>query len=133
MNRRLKLSLTLCVLALALLPFRGRAGERFPVANAEVLAEAARHKAVVEERMTDFFQYDYLENVNAGRVTSVKASVIETVPVQGWPHRFRSTGKAHVEFYDAGRRTVTRFTRDFEVVTEEKETGAIKIETRQIT
>jgi hypothetical protein len=127
--------LSLFALALALAPFttEARASEAIAVTTRGASAEAERHKTTVEERMTDYFQYEYVGGLNRGIVISAKASVIETLPVQGWPHRFRSSGKAYVEYYDAARRTSGRITREFEVVTEEKDSGAIKVESLKVT
>ena len=102
-------------------------------ASTRAETDAERHKATVEERMTDYFHYEYVIGLNRGIVTAAKASVIETLPVQGWPGRFRSSGKGYVEYYDAARRSVGRITRDFEVVTEEKASGAIKVESLKVT
>lgn len=132
MNKRSYLVLvTLTTLLSA--PAKAPAFELTPVATDGISEEAARHKATVEERMTDYFQYEYTVGPNSGKVASAKASVIEILPVQGWPHRFRSTGKAYVEIYDARRRTSNRISVKFEVETEEKSGGAIKVERLTVT
>lgn len=132
MNNQAQLSLVAVALLCTPRAVYAEVAELSSLATDGISAEAARHKATVEERMTDYFQYEYVA-VNAGKVTSAKASVIEILPVQGWPHRFRSTGKAYVEYVDVARRTVGRVTREFEVVTEEKSGGAIKVESLKIT
>jgi hypothetical protein len=128
-----KLSL-LAGAALLLSPFavNARTYDLVPLSRESEAAEAARHKAIAEERMTDYFQYEYTMGTSSGKVTSAKASVIEILPVQGWPHRFRSSGKAYVEYFDPARRSFSRFTREFEVVTEEKSSGAIKVESVKV-
>jgi hypothetical protein len=133
MNKRFQLLFFAVILLHSPFVANARANELIPAESSGMSVEAARHKATVEERMTDYFQYEYIVGLNSGKVTSAKASVIEIVPVQGWPHRFRSSGKAYVEFYDAARRSFGRLTREFEVVTEEKGSGAIKVESLKVT
>ena len=130
MNKRSYL-LLVALTALLSAPAKSPASELTPVVADGISEEAARHKATVEERMTDYFQYEY--TVSPGKVTSAKATVIEILPVQGWPHRFRSTGKAYVETFDARRRTSSRISVKFEVETEEKSSGAIKVERLTVT
>jgi hypothetical protein len=91
-------------------------------------AEAERHKEVAKERAEDYFQFEYPLGSNAVRVTAVKFTVEETKWVEGWPGRYRTCGKAHVEFFDSATRTFGRVSRGLQIVTEEKSDGVIKVQ-----
>jgi hypothetical protein len=91
-------------------------------------AAAARHKAVAQERAETYFQYEYQVGSNAVKVTSSRVTIEETLPVQGWSGRFRTTGKAFVEYFDSVSRIFNRVNRDFEITSEQKaDTGTIKV------
>ena len=88
--------------------------------------EAERHKTVARERAEDYFQFEY--PLGSVRVTAVKFAVEETEWVQGWTGRYRTYGKAYLEFFDSQTRTFQRLMRKAEIVTEEKENHVIKVQ-----
>lgn len=95
--------------------------------SANTRAESERHQAFASERVEDHFRYEYQIGSNAVKVTSAKVSPEETVWVHGWAGRFRTTGKAHVEYFDSQTRTFGRLSREFEIVTEENDAGTLKV------
>ncbi len=89
-------------------------------------SEIERHKAIATDRAEDYIRYEYL--VGSVRVTSVRFAVDEIKQVDGWYGRYRTYGRAYVEFFDAGTRSYNRLSRKMEIVTEEKSGKVIKVE-----
>jgi hypothetical protein len=93
----------------------------------EPRSESERHQNFATDRVEDHFRYEYQIGSGYIKVTDSKVSPDETLPVQGWSGRFRTSGKAHVEYFDSQTRTFGRLSREFEIVTEENQDGNLKV------
>lgn len=94
--------------------------------------EKAEHRDIAAERAYDYFKFEYVVGSGSVKITDVKISVTNTVWVEGWGGRFRTTGRAHLEYFDSVGRSFSRISRDFEVVTERKPDGHINVENLRV-
>lgn len=97
--------------------------------------DAAReeHREFTRERLLDYFKYEYPIGTHAVKVTDAKISLDETLPVQGWANRFRSKGRAYIEYFDSTTRSFNRFHREFEAVTQKNDEGVITLDSLKVT
>ena len=79
-----------------------------------------RHKAVAEARAKRYFEYEFQGGSNYISVSKLSLDTDPPVPVDGWQGRYRTSGKAYLEFYDSRGGSFQRATNAFEVVTEQK-------------
>lgn len=95
-------------------------------------SEKAEHRDVAAERAYDYFKFEYVVGSGSVKITDVKISITNTVWVEGWGGRFRTTGRAHLEYFDSVGRSFSRLSRDFEVITERKDDGHINVENLRV-
>jgi hypothetical protein len=86
-----------------------------------------QHKEAAEARARRYFRYEYRVGSNSVWVTSLEIETNEPKLVEGWPGRYRTQGRAFLEFYDSKGRSFTRTTAGFEVLTEQKSREAVEV------
>lgn len=95
-----------------------------PTANQLLAAQAGAdvnaHKQAALRRAESFYRFEFRLGSDAGAVTGLNLETTTPKPVPGWEGRYRTEGKAYVEFYDSRGRSFARRTSVFEVVTEKK-------------
>ena len=87
----------------------------------------ARHKQAALERAKNHYRYEFKVGSDASRVTALDFEVDEPEAVVGWPGRYRTQGKAYLEFFDAKGYSFGRTWSTFEVITEQKPKEALKV------
>lgn len=80
----------------------------------------ARHRAASVQRAQRFFTYEFQAGSSAISVYDRDIEVEETEAIEGWPGRYRTKGRAYLQFYDSRGRSFSRTTSRFEVITEQK-------------
>lgn len=95
-----------------------------PTSNQLLAAQAGdvleAHKAVALKRAQTYYRFEFRLGSDAGAVTGLELDATNPKPVTGWPGRYRTEGRAYLEFYDSRGRSFQRRTSSFEVVTERK-------------
>lgn len=85
------------------------------------------HAEKALERASNFFQLEYQPGSNSITVTVLRFENSRPQPVAGWPNRFRTEGKAYLEYYNSVSRVYDRSSSTFEVLTEQKPGEEIKV------
>ncbi len=80
----------------------------------------ARHRAAAVKRAERFFTYEFQAGSSAISVYDRDIEVEETEAIEGWPGRYRTKGRAYLQFYDSRGRSFSRTNSRFEVITEQK-------------
>lgn len=93
--------------------------------NASERLEA--HQQVAEQKAINYYRYEHQLGSNSVTVQSVTLDDVECAPIEGWSGRRRTQGRALVEFYDSKGRSFSRAVFSFEVITEEKAGGSVKV------
>jgi hypothetical protein len=86
------------------------------------------HRRAARNRADTYFRYEHQMGSNNISLTSLKIELDEPEAIQGWPGRYRTTGKAGIEYYDSKGGSFQRTTSTFEVITEQKGTGPVQVE-----
>jgi|GEM_PF-3340112 len=94
------------------------------VARAE--AEVRQHAQAARNKADRYFRYEYRLGSNAVRIRSLDLDLGATEAVSGWSGRYRTTGKAYIEYFDSAGWSYSRTNSVFEVVTEQKPNGQIE-------
>lgn len=94
--------------------------------NARAEADLRQHAQVARTRAERYFRYEYRLGSNAVRVRSVDLDTRPPESVSGWTGRYRTNGKAYIEYFDSAGWSHSRTNASFEVVTEQKATGHIE-------
>lgn len=94
-----------------------------------MLAQAGlgQHQAVARAHAQRYYRYEHIYGSNAIIVRSVSLDLTVPAPVPGWIGRFRTEGKAYVEYYDSRGRSFQRATSNFEILTEQKPGEALQV------
>jgi hypothetical protein len=79
-----------------------------------------RHRDAAAAKARRFFTYEFQAGSNALSVYDRDIEIEETEAIQGWPGRYRTKGRAYLQFYDSRGRSFSRTTSRFEVITEQK-------------
>jgi len=80
----------------------------------------ARHRAAAVKRAERFFTYEFQAGSSAISVYGRDIEIEETEAIEGWPGRYRTKGRAYLQFYDSRGRSFSRTNSRFEVITEQK-------------
>jgi hypothetical protein len=80
----------------------------------------ASHKGAAEERAQRYYRYEFKAGSDAISVTALDIETEQPEAIMGWPDRFRTKGKAYLEFYDSKGGSFSRTTSSFEIITEQK-------------
>lgn len=91
-------------------------------------APVEKHESVALEKARRYFKFEYPLGSGAVHAFNVEIESHGTKEVPGWPGRYRTSGKAYIEYYDRQGRAPYRTAREFEIVTQEKDDGSIEIE-----
>jgi hypothetical protein len=79
----------------------------------------AAHKQAAAARAARYYEFEYPAGSGAIKVTALQIETDQPEPVAGWPGRYRTQGRAFLEFYDSAGRSFSRTTSRFEVLTEQ--------------
>ena len=119
-------------------PPPGTANAQFPVSppnpdrtaidaaeNVREEAELRQHAQIARTRADRYFHYEYHVGSNAVRIRSLDLDMRVPEQVSGWTGRYRTIGKAYIEYFDSAGWSYGRANAPFEVVTEQKPNGQI--------
>lgn len=95
--------------------------------NARAEADFRQHAETARTRAERYFRYEYRVGSNAVRVRSLDLDTTPPEPISGWTGRYRTTGKAYLEYFDSAGWSYSRADAPFEVVTEKKPNGHIEV------
>lgn len=95
--------------------------------SARAEAGVRAHAQAARMRADRYFRYEYHVGSNAVRIRSLDLDTTPPEPVSGWTGRYRTSGKAYIEFFDSVGWSYSRANSAFEVVTEEKSNGHIEV------
>jgi hypothetical protein len=102
-----------------------------PVAQASDSADherqLARHREVAEDRARRYFEFEYRAGSNAISVTKLDIQTKPPEAVDGWPGRYRTKGRAYLEFFESKGRSFSRGASSFEVITEQKPDQSVAV------
>jgi hypothetical protein len=79
----------------------------------------ARHKEAAQTRARRYYQYEFQAGSNSISVTALDIEMDQPEAITGWLGRYRTKGKAYLEFYDSRGGSFSRTTSSFEVITEQ--------------
>lgn len=80
----------------------------------------ARHRDAASKRAERFFTYEFQAGSSSLSVYDCDIETEEIEAVAGWDGRYRTKGRAYLQFYDSRGRSFSRTTSRFEVLTEQK-------------
>ena len=63
---------------------------------------------------------EQLRKIYSVSITALDIDADQPEAIMGWPGRYRTKGKAYLEFYDSRGNSFSRTTSSFEVITEQK-------------
>lgn len=86
-----------------------------------------QHRSAARARADRYFRTEYNLGSGAVRVRSVDLDTRLPEPVAGWSGRYRTQGRAFIEFFDSKGWSYSRSTAAFEVLTQQKPDGQISI------
>ena len=78
------------------------------------------HKEAAVERAKRYFRYEFKAGSDSISVTALDIDAEQPEAIEGWLGRYRTKGKAYLEFYDSKGSSFSRTTESFEVITEQK-------------
>lgn len=90
-------------------------------------ADAAKHQKVALAKAEHYCRYERRFGSHPVAVADLDIEAYETKPVDGWAGRYRTSGKAVVEYYDPTTQSHSKSTYEFEVLTEQKDSGNIEV------
>lgn len=88
---------------------------------------AAAHKQAALNRAQNYYRYEFPAGSGAIRVTAANFELDDPEEVPGWGGRYRVQGKVFLEFFDSKGFSYSRTTDRFEIQTEQKPGGSIKV------
>ena len=89
--------------------------------------QLAGHKKAAQTRARRYYQYEYQAGSNAISITALDIDTEQPEAITGWLGRYRTKGKAYLEFYDSKGGSFNRTTDSFEVITEQKPGKPIEV------
>ena len=89
--------------------------------------QLASHKKAALTRARRYYQYEFKAGSDAISVTALDIETFQPEAITGWLGRYRTKGKAYLEFYDSRGGSFSRTTSSFEVITEEKPGQPIEV------
>lgn len=100
-----------------------------PAASSRALAaQSATHRTAALAHAERYFRFEFAAGSSSVRVTALDFDATDTRPVSGWPGRFRTEGKAYLEFFDSKGNSFGRDRRTFEVITEQPQGEPVRVE-----
>jgi hypothetical protein len=91
-----------------------------PSSPAEIEKLLNLHQKVAEKWVTNYYQFEFHAGSSSISVTVLNFDLDDPKPIDGWTGRYRTEGKAFLEYYDSKGRSFQRTTSCFEVITEQK-------------
>lgn len=85
------------------------------------------HKSAALERAQNFYRYEHKAGSDSIRVTALNFETDDPEAITGWESRYRIQGRVLLEYYDSKGSSFNRTTDRFEVITEQKGKGSIKV------
>jgi hypothetical protein len=85
------------------------------------------HRAAALKRAENYYRYEHRIGSNNIVVRSIAFETDPISPVSGWEGRYRTEGKALIEYFDSAGRSFQRTTQAFEVTTEQKPGGPLVV------
>jgi hypothetical protein len=85
------------------------------------------HKAAALERAQSYYRFEYQAGSGATKVTALNFETDEPEPVDNWTGRYRTQGRVLLEYLDSKGYSFNRTTDRFEIITEQKDKGPIKV------
>lgn len=100
-----------------------------PAAPAETADPVKAHQEAAIAQVKRYYKFEYGSGRASSTVTDFDFEVEETKEVAGWFNRYRTKGKAYVEFYSGSLRrgSYSRETSLFEITTEQKPGEELKV------
>lgn len=92
---------------------------------AKLQREVYKHAETARAKANRYFRYQYNVGSGAVRVRSVDIDATDPEPISGWSGRFRTQGRANIEFFDSRGWSYSRATATYEVLTETKADGQV--------
>jgi hypothetical protein len=83
-------------------------------------AARVRHREAAMKRAERYFTYEHQAGSSALSVYDRDVEVERTEAIEGWPGRYRTRGRAYIQYYDSRGRSFSRTSSRFEVITEQK-------------
>jgi hypothetical protein len=83
-------------------------------------AARVRHREAAVKRAERYFTYEHQAGSSALSVYDRDVEVERTEAIEGWPGRYRTRGRAYIQYYDSRGRSFSRTSSRFEVITEQK-------------
>lgn len=96
-----------------------------PTQNTEIQWE--KHKSAALERARNFYRYEHKAGSDSIRVTAINFETDDPEAITGWEGRYRVQGRVLLEYFDSKGYSFNRTTDRFEVITEQKGKGSIKV------
>ncbi len=103
----------------------GSARAGVPTVSAE--SAVAAHRDAALRHAERYYRFEFAAGSSQIRVTALDFAPTETKAVTGWPGRFRTEGKAFLEFFDSKGNSFSRTTDLFEVITEQTPDGPVHV------
>ncbi|HEX2101284.1 MAG TPA: hypothetical protein VHF69_11495 [Candidatus Synoicihabitans sp.] len=85
----------------------------------------AQHAAAARDRANRYYRFEPRVGSGSISVTALNIQLDSTTPIPGWTGRYRSQGRADLEYWDSKGRSVQRRSSTFEVETQEKDGSVI--------
>jgi hypothetical protein len=96
-----------------------------PAQDTEVQWE--KHKSAALARARNFYRYEHKAGSDSIRVTAINFETDDPEAITGWEGRYRVQGRVLLEYFDSKGYSFNRTTDRFEVITEQKGRGSIKV------
>jgi hypothetical protein len=97
-----------------------------PVVRQEQPENLGAHKDAALARARNYYRYEFPVGSDAARVTALSFEMDEPTAIPGWNNRYRTQGRALLEWFDSKGWSYKRTTSTFEVTTE-KGSGSPKV------
>lgn len=98
-----------------------------PTGTASSENPSLAHTQVAADRAARYFRYELRMGSNSVSVYEVDIEILGTENVSGWQGRYRTKGKAYIQYYDSVGGSYSRQTEGFEIITERKSDGAVVV------
>jgi hypothetical protein len=85
------------------------------------------HKAAALDRAQSYYRFEHQGGSGSIRVTAINFETSDPEPIDGWTGRYRTQGRVLLEYIDSKGYSFNRTTDRFEVITEQKDKGSIKV------
>ncbi len=98
-----------------------------PTRPVQPTIDPAQHRASAVDRADRYYRFEHQAGAATLSLRDVAYETDDPEPVTGWPNRYRVQGRAFLEYYETKNYTTIRSTDRFEVLTEQKDGGSIRV------